>query len=75
LKDSLEPSGKGYTLTRENGHWKPITHKRWMSGTVARPVLDNYWLAFAAAIKAESEKANFKRACEILAENGAVWPE
>jgi hypothetical protein len=42
---------------------------------VARPVLDNYWLAFAAAIKAESEKANFKRACEILAENGAVWPE
>jgi hypothetical protein len=73
--DIREPSGKGYTLSRENGHWKAIKHQRWMTGAMARPVMENYWLAHAAAVKAECEKAAFKRACDILMEKGAVWPE
>ena len=67
-----QPSGLGYTLTREAGHWKPFKHERWMTD---RPVMKNYWHAHAAALKADSENADYKRACDILVEEGAVRPD
>ncbi len=75
MSDIWDPSGKGYSLSREKGHWKAIKHQRWMIGAMARPVTENYWCAYAASLKAEGENANFERACEILVEKGAVWPE
>ena len=67
-----QPSGLGYTLTREAGHRKPFKHERWMTD---RPVMKNCWHAHAAALKADSENADYKRACDILVEKGAVRPE
>ena len=37
--------------------------------------MKNYWHARPAALKADSENADYKRACDILVEKGAVRPE